>query len=74
MSRRPLDVEIRRNGRREQRFAVKADPANPAELQDVLEQWLAGNKWHPGRWAEFDMLVRHAGEGKVRATIRAGGG
>lgn len=73
MPARPLDVEVRHKGRREERFSVSADPANPAELQGILRQWLAGHKWHPAKWDEFDMLVRYAGEGKIRATIRAGG-
>lgn len=71
MTSRPLDLEIRRNGRHEDYITADADPANPAALREILQGWLTGHKWSRGRWPEFDMLVRYAGENKVRLKVRA---
>lgn len=67
----PLDLEVMRGNRHEDRLSVTADPENPAALREILTGWLEGNKWGRGRWHEFNMLVRYAGENKVRAKVRA---
>lgn len=71
MTSQPLDLEILRKNRHEDYITADADPANPAELEKILKGWLSGNKWDKGRWGEFEMLVRRAGEGKVRLKVRA---
>lgn len=61
-----------RKGRREDEFQATGDPADPAWLQSQLYGWLKGKKWHPARWAEFELEARPTGEwatplAKVRA-------
>lgn len=72
MPKRDLDLEIIRKGRGADRIAVHGDPDDTAALQAQLTGWLEGHKWSRGRWPEFELRVRYAGEGKVRKTIRAG--
>ena len=71
MSPRNLDAEVQRKGRRVDEFEVHADPADTAILRECLRDWLRGNKWGPGKWPEFEIVVRYAGENKIRAMVRA---
>jgi hypothetical protein len=70
MTSQPLDVTIFRNGRKQDEIQVTADPANPAELRDVLEAWLSGNGWGAILWGQFELAARAAGKWKVLATVR----
>ena len=70
MPKRALDLEILRKGRREDVIEAEADPTNFSVLRDHLTGWLEGNGWDEGRWREFELAARHAGEGKVRARVR----
>lgn len=70
---RPLDLEIRRKGHPEDTIQVVADPGGtgfPAVLRKELHSWLAGHKWAPGRWGEFELVAREAGAWKQLAKIR----
>lgn len=71
MPKRNLELTITRHGRTEDRLDLFADPDDVGTLRDALVGWLEGNKWHPGRWREFELLVRYEGEGKVRRKVRA---
>ena len=71
MPKRNLNLTITRKGRTEDRLDLFADTDDVATLRDALTAWLKGNKWHAGRWGEFELLVRYDGEGKVRRTVRA---
>jgi hypothetical protein len=71
MPKRNLDLTILRKGRTEDRLDLFADPDDVDTLEKTLRNWLVGNKWHAGRWGEFEMQVRYDGEGKVRRTVRA---
>lgn len=71
MPERNLNLTITRKGRTEDTIDLFADPDDVAGLAKVLKGWLVANKWHPGRHGEFELLVRYAGEGKVRAKVRA---
>ena len=71
MTTQPLDIEIRRKGRREASFKATADPAVPKELRDILTGWLAGNGWDKGRWGEFQLTAFADGTWKKLATVRA---
>jgi hypothetical protein len=68
---RPLDVEVVRKGRPEARFQVTADADDYPVLRETLRGWLTGHGWSEGRWAEFELKVRFAGEHKVRTIVRA---
>jgi hypothetical protein len=70
MPKRPLDLEILRKNRREAVLETEADPANYSVLEDHLKGWLSGDGWDGGRWGEFEMIVRPAGEGKILARVR----
>lgn len=71
MSPRSLDVEVQRKGRRMDEFEIHADPDDTPVLREALRDWLRGNKWAPGRWPEFELVVRYAGENKQRKSVRA---
>jgi hypothetical protein len=71
MPKRNLSLTIARKGRAEDVIDLFADPDDVGTLRDALTGWLAGNKWHPGRWGEFEAIVRYDGEGKVRRRVRA---
>lgn len=72
MPERALDVEVIRNGRPfGARFGITEDPADYDALRDALRGWLRGNKWDEGLWGQFEANVRYAGEGKIRAVVRA---
>jgi len=70
MSRRALEFRITRKGRHEATLEVEADPANPAELRQVLTGWLTGNGWDRGRWAEFEAVAFAAGTSTRVARVR----
>jgi hypothetical protein len=70
MPKRPLDLEILRKGRREAVLSVEAEPADARALGDALRGWLAGNGWDEGRWREFELIARPAGEGRALARVR----
>ena len=70
MPKRPLDLEILRKNRREAVLSVDADPADARGLGDTLRGWLDGNGWDEGRWREFELVARPAGEGKILARVR----
>lgn len=70
MPKRPLDLEILRKNRREAVVQAEADPTNHSVLRDHLKGWLTGNGWDEGRWGEFEMIARPAGEGKILARVR----
>lgn len=67
----PLEFRITRKGRHEATLEVVADPANPAELREVLRNWLTGNGWSRGRWGEFEAEAFAAGTSKRLARVRA---
>jgi hypothetical protein len=71
MPKRDLDIAILRGNRQHDRFDVRADVADMGGLQGILTGWLEGNGWDKKLWPEFTAEVRHAGEGKVRRTVRA---
>ena len=70
MAKRALDLEICRKGRHQADLQTEADPENFSILRDHLKGWLSGNKWGEGRWGEFELIARPAGEGKVLARVR----
>jgi hypothetical protein len=71
MARRALEAQILHNNLTERaRFELNADPDDNATLQRALEAWLRGQKWDKGRWAEFEMIVRPAGEGRILKRVR----
>ena len=70
MTTQPLEIEIRRKGRKEDSFTVNADPANPKELQDILRGWLTGHKWGRGKWDQFEAVAFADGTWKKLATVR----
>src|SRR5262249_58877629 len=61
MARQALEFRITRKGRHEATIEVEADPANPGELRQILTAWLEGERWHPGRWREFEAVAFEAG-------------
>lgn len=71
MPKRNLNLTITRKGRTEDRLDLFADPDDVDTLQKTLRNWLEGNKWHPGRYGEFELIVRYDDEGKVRRRVRA---
>jgi hypothetical protein len=71
VAKRDLDLEVRRKGRTQEELTVHADPNNIADLRDVLTGWLEGNKWHPGLWDQFDLVVRFPSENRIRRTVKA---
>lgn len=71
MPERNLELTVLRRGRKEDTLDLFADPADISALQKVLKGWLQANGWDKGRWPEFELEARHAGEGKVRAKVRA---
>jgi hypothetical protein len=71
MSKRALECRIARGSQHQATLEVDADPANPADLRQILVQWLEGNKWDRGRWREFDMTVFAGGTSKRLARVRA---
>lgn len=71
MTSQPLDLTILRNGRKQAGIQATADPANPAELREILVQWLSGNKWGRPLWDQFEIVARASGKWKVLATVRA---
>jgi len=73
MAARALELEILRGSRHEATFDAHIDPDDTAALRQFLADWLTSNKWAPAKWGKFSLAVRHAGEYKVRKTIRAGG-
>lgn len=66
---RNLSLTVTRKGRTEDTLDLFADPDDVSALEKVLKGWLEGHKWHAGRWGEFELLVRHDGEGKVRRKV-----
>jgi hypothetical protein len=66
-----LDLEVRRRNRREDTIQVTGNPGDHAWLQKQLRGWLKGNGWAVGRWGEFEMIARPAGQGKNLAKVRA---
>jgi hypothetical protein len=73
MAPRRLDAEVTRNGRRVEgsAFALTADPGDYGVLRDALRDWLAGSKWDRKLWGQFELVIRYAGEWKIRKTVRA---
>ena len=73
MASRALELEITRKGRPVDagRFNVTADPDNAPALRAELHGWLAANGWSRSLWSQFEMRIRYAGSGKIRATVRA---
>ena len=71
MTARNLELEILRRGRHADDIDLHADPDDVAALKATLTGWLEGNGWAKGRWGEFELLVRFAGEYKVRRKVRA---
>jgi hypothetical protein len=71
MTARDLDATIYRKGRPEDTFDLLADPDDTGLLRDTLQGWLTGRKWSKGKWDQFELVVRYAGENKVRAKVRA---
>lgn len=70
MAGQPLECRITRKGRHEATVEVSADPANPAELRQILTAWLAGNGWDRGRWGEFEMVAFAAGTSRRMGKVR----
>ena len=71
MTTRNLELEITRKNRHADYVDLHADPDDVGTLRRTLAGWLEGNGWSEGRWSEFELLVRHAGEYKVRRKVRA---
>jgi hypothetical protein len=70
MTARNLELEILRRGRHADDIDLHADPDDVGTLRETLVGWLEGNGWSTGRWNEFELLVRYAGEYKTRRRIR----
>ena len=70
MNPRPLEVQIRRKGRKEDVLDVTADPADTIALRALLRDWLAGHGWAEGRWGEFELVAFDAGTWKRVAKVR----
>ena len=66
-----LDLEVMRRNRHEDTFQVTGYPSDAAWLQRQLRGWLTGHRWHEGRWGEFELIARPAGQGKQLAKVRA---
>ena len=67
---RNLDLEVQRNGRREDMFQSAGDPEDLKWLQERLRGWLQANRWHENRWPEFEIITRNRGEGRVITRTR----
>lgn len=72
MSKRALEMEIvkGRGQRYVTRFVTTADPDDPEALQRELSDWLDDNGHRSPRRDGYSMLVRHAGERRIRKTVR----
>lgn len=70
MASQALELRITRKGRHEATLEVSADPANPAEVRQILTGWLEGNGWGRGRWAEFEAEAFAAGTSRRLARVR----
>ena len=71
MTARNLELEILRKGRHASEISAFADPDDTGAMRRYLTDWLEGNGWAAGHWGGFELLVRHAGEYKIRKRIRA---
>ena len=71
MAPRDLDLEVTHRGRHADEFSARCDPSDTASLSRMLRDWLAANGWAGARWGEFELLVRFAGEYRVRGKVRA---
>jgi hypothetical protein len=70
MTSQPLDLTISRKGRPYDVIQATADPANPAELREILVQWLTGKRWGEILWPQFEITARAVGRSKKLATVR----
>lgn len=68
---RNLELEVLHRSRHEDYLHVFADPDSNRSMGTFLRDWLRANGWDQGRWAEFELLVRHEGERMVRKRVRA---
>ena len=68
---RELELEVTRKGRHVDYLDVNADPDDAGGLRKTLTGWLAGNGWDEALWGQFELLVRYAGEFKVRRKVRS---
>jgi hypothetical protein len=66
-----VELEVLRKGRHVTFFEAAGDPADAGWAQKRLREWLAGNKWHPSRWGEFELLTRDQGRGRPVRRVRA---
>ena len=66
-----LDLEVMRRNRHEDTFQATGNPGDAKWLRDQLRGWLTGHKWHEGRWGEFELIARPAGQDKQLAKVRA---
>jgi hypothetical protein len=66
-----LDLEVMRRNRHEDTFQATGNPDDATWLQKRLREWLTGHKWATGRWGEFELIARPAGQGKQLAKVRA---
>lgn len=68
---RNLSLTVTRKGRTQDTLDLFGDPDDVSALEKVLKGWLEGHGWSEGRWPEFELVARYAGEGKIRAKVRA---
>lgn len=70
MAVRDLEITIQRRGKPVETVDVRADVNDVPGLRATLAGWLEGSRWDPKLWSQFSADVRHAGESKVRKTVR----
>lgn len=69
---RALKVAIYRGSQRQYKFDAEADPRDTGELEEILEDWLGGQRISRGLWNRYTMEVREDDNGpRVRKTVRA---
>jgi hypothetical protein len=66
-----LDLDVMRRNRHEDTIQATGNPGNADWLQKQLRGWLRGHGWAEGRWNEFELIARPAGQGKKLAKVRA---
>ena len=65
MTRRPLELEVLRSGKHEDRFDAHGDPEDLQWMSARLQGWLQRNHWHTARWVEFEIVSREKSGGRV---------
>lgn len=65
MAPRPLELEVLRKGKHEDRFDAHGDPEDLQWMTGRLRGWLQRNHWHEARWVEFEIVSREKDGGRI---------